>query len=428
MPVVQATAVALLALIASHCSSSSASSAGNATKPPPPMRVDFDPPALLLPDRAMASTGNVRVLSITAGASDVLVADPIAREVTWLAGCPAHCVAQVFRDHFLAPVRTAVSDLDGDGDRDIVVTDIGSLVDDPAHIGAIALLENDGHGSFLPARVLVDKLHRPACAEPADLDGDGDVDLIGCMFGVGPPTGELAWFEQRRDHSFVHHAIDPISGTIVGLPWDADGDGDLDVVALVSRTAEEIDLYVNDGKGTFTKQHIFQSGNDCYGFSSLELFDLDGDGRLDLLSTNGDSAHPECSREEIAKLHGVAWFRNLGELRFERHAITQLYGAYVARVADFNGDGAPDIVAASFRDFQNALTDPTPNLVYLENDGHQAFTRREIPGGPPAVITLDVGDLDGDGTPDLVTGSLEADAPAPGAHRLAFFRGRRTPR
>lgn len=129
-----------------------------------------------------------------------------------------------------------VVDLDGDGDLDVLLTH-GDTFDDaiikPYH--GIQWLENRGTFPFVE-HTLAD-LPGVSRAEAADLDGDGDLDIVASTFiaaGSDRDEGEmpaLVWLEQIRAGEFVRHTLEtgrPRHATLdVG---DFDHDGDVDIV------------------------------------------------------------------------------------------------------------------------------------------------------------------------------------------------------
>ena len=85
-----------------------------------------------------------------------------------------------------------------------------------------------------------------------------------------------------------------------------------DIVALITQEFEEIVAFVNRGEGHFERHLLFQALNPSFGSSGIELVDLDGDGDLDVLFTNGDGF----DQSEAKPYHGVQWLENLGDMRF----------------------------------------------------------------------------------------------------------------
>ena len=191
------------------------------------------------------------------------------------------------------------------------------------------------------------------------------------------------------------------------------------VVALVSQETEAVVALLNDGVGNFEARTLFKAGGPEFGASGMELVDLDGDRDLDILVTNGDSADTGAkTRTKFRPHHGVQWLENRGSLEFVRHDIGRFYGAYSVTAGDLDGDGDLDVVAGSF--FTDLRNPRRFSLVWFENDGQQAFRRRSIAQLPRSLVTLELVDLDANGSLDLVAGGLMMPAYASVPIRFPF--------
>lgn len=82
----------------------------------------------------------------------------------------------------------------------------------------------------------------------------------------------------------------------------------------------------------------------AFGYSGLTVVDIDADGDLDILTSNGDTMDAGYPTPD----HGVRWWENTGVYPFEPHRIATMPGCYSAKPADLDGDGDLDIAAVSF--------------------------------------------------------------------------------
>ena len=258
------------------------------------------------------------------------------------------------------------TDLDLDGDIDFLVTPTFAQT-------SLAWYEADGTGGFLPVRSVTDDSRDVSSLRVADLDGDGVQDVLGVdeagAVVVLPNLGG-----GRLGPSRVIH--DPDERVVEAVAVDLDGDGDFDLAALSER---EIRWRVNDGRGNFSGYRpVVRMPR---GLSQIEATDVDGDGDTDFL---------------VVRRGQVFWVRNDGSSGFgEPLLLWSLFSSSDrVRLADRDRDGRDEIFYAA----------PSSRLyAFRQNLGGGAFgpiqvVSPRLTGSPPT----DVGDLDGDGIPDLV--------------------------
>ena len=361
---------------------------------------------------------NVTIADLDAdGVPDILVADAAANRVTWIRQAPPGRFSERTLAEVAGPAHVEAVDLDKDGDLDILVASLGVLFPNNAKIGAVMVLENNGRQGFTP-HVLADKIARVSDVRAGDLDGDGDLDLAVAQFGYD--QGETRWMENRGGWRFESHVLQQLSGPINAVPADVDGDGDLDIVSLVSQEWEEIYVFVNDGHGVFTAKRIFGGSNEDFGSSWITVADLDRDGDLDLLYSNGDAF--DYAPPKGRGWNGVQWLENTGGMAFTYHRIGDVPGASSPQAADIDGDGDLDIVVVSA--YNDWAKPEAQSLVWFENTGGMTFTIRDLANAPTHLITLAIGDLNGDGKPDLVTGGMHMSWPFDRLSRVMVWTNR----
>ena len=263
---------------------------------------------------------------------------------------------------------------------------------------------------------LVSRLPRVAHVAVGDLNADGHADLVLCAFGNY--LGRLSWLEGRADGEFTERVILPEPGCLRCEIRDFNGDGRLDLMVLQAQARESLLLFLNEGGGKFRRQLVYQRPP-SWGHSGFELADFNRDGLPDVLVTNGDNADFNTSPHKA--YHGVRLYLNRGGLKWELAWTAPMHGAYRAVARDFDADGDLDIAAASF--FADYETTPQEGFLYFENTSPAGgrewnFKARTLRQGVTGRwISLEAGDLDGDGDDDLVLGSL-IDMPTPVPDKL----------
>ncbi len=353
---------------------------------------------------------------------DVLVCDARLNRVVWYRQSPrGKWDERILGDRDIpAPCHATVVDLDGDGDLDIVVAVLGSVWPTNDRCGQVAWLENRGAEGFV-THVVLDDIRRVADVQAGDLDGDGKPDLVVAEFGYD--NGRVLWLENRGGGKFRDHELLTAPGPIHVPLADYDGDGDLDIVSLVSQDYEEVWAFENLGGGQFKKRVIAGNPNFDFGSAGLAVTDLDRDGKPDLLWVAGDNLeirypHPQA-------WHGCIWLRNVGDWKFEPKRIGTLGGTYAVAVGDLDGDGDTDVVLASL--FNDWSAPGAASLAWLENDGSQNFTARRIAERPTHLATVACGDLNGDGLADIVAGGFHLMKPFDRPGRVTMWTSRKGP-
>jgi hypothetical protein len=354
---------------------------------------------VLIPDGTPHLTANVRVGDLLGdGSAQIFVTEPVRSQVSWV---QENGDTVSFNDGLTQPVRTHVVDIDGDADQDLLIADIGEIFPTEYKVGRVVLLRNDGSFNF-EIVVLLDNVGRVACAEAADLDGDGDQDIAVCVFG--DEAGKVLWLEQKEGFTFEEHVLDPRPGAIHAFPFDADADGDLDLAVSLSQLSEEVLLFRNSGRGDFSEEVLFKADTTGYGMSGIELSDLDQDGDIDILFTNGDE--DDLLPSDPYAFHGLSWLENDGLGRFAVHDLVRHWGAYAVRAADIDSDADLDLVLAGYQLEARHPDAEVQSLIWLENDGAEGFTAHLVRDAPLLMLTIDVADGNRDGVPEILGGSF----------------------
>ena len=268
----------------------------------------------------------------------------------------------------------APADIDGDGDLDLVA---GGYFDDE-----VSWYENtDGKGSFSQQKLISVNAVGLQSVRTGDIDGDGDVDVLSASY----IDGKIAWYENLDGAGTFgpERVLRRMAGSIDVHVADLDGDGDLDVLSASARDNTIAWFENTDGSGDFGNVQVLTRR--AFGAEWVTTADLDNDGDLDVLgASNGDGR--------------VMWFENQGEGSFgSAQIVVSDGGSNAVEAADIDRDGDLDLVVT-----QHDLS----RIVWLENTGQQQFGDAQvISGGLTRVEALEIADVNGDGTTDIVTAS-----------------------
>jgi FG-GAP-like repeat len=307
------------------------------------------------------------------------------------------------------PAVVRVCDWDMDGLRDMMVADLGSFLPEDHQRGRVLWLRQsaDTPGEF-SVQSLQGSIGRVSAVEVADFNSDGQLDLLAAEFGW-QSTGSIFWLQRAADgdplHGLTKHEIDARSGTIHVPLIDINKDGNMDFVALISQHHERVEAMINDGHGAFHSELIFAAPEPAYGSSGIDLVDMNGDGNVDVLYSNGDSFDSFILKPS----HGLRWFENKGTFPFETHEIGKLPGAHRGLVGDFDGTGIHSIVGSAFfaKDvFRAQGLERTEGLVIWQANDAASYTKYVLSHGDCTHAAVRVIDLDGNGRDDLIVGEF----------------------
>ena len=360
---------------------------------------------------------NVRIVDLDKdGLPDILACDDRLGAVVWLRQVQRGKFEEtVLMADLPSPVHVEAVDMTGSGHLDLLVACMGEVFPNNNKIGSIIILENDGHQHFTK-HIIADHVTRVTDIRAGDFNHDGKLDLAVAQFGYN--QGEICWLENLGNWQFKSHTLLNLSGTINVCVADMNGNGNLDIVAVVSQEWEEVHLFTNDGHGNFTDKVLFGSTNEDYGSSGISLCDLNRDGRPDILYTNGDGfAYADPGKRPW---HGVQWLENLGQGFFRFHRVGDLPGAYSPVGVDLEGKGSMDIVCVS--GFNNWKDPSAASLVVFKNDGQMNFTMHVLAHSPIQLISCDAGDLDGSGRASIVAGAFYSYPPFERMGRITLWR------
>ena len=303
------------------------------------------------------------------------------------------------------PAHVSVADFDGDGVRDLLVADLGDFWPGDHTKGAVVWLRGRADGTFVPLEI--GGLPRVADVEAADMDGDGKLDLVVGAFGWRKVGHTMVLYNQTTDYSqpsFKTQVVDGRAGAIHTIPTDLNGDKRMDLIVLVAQQHERVLAFYNNGPGAgFTGETLYSAPHPNWGSSGIQLADVDGDGDLDVLMSHGDTLDDNI----IKPYHGVQWLENKGGYKMQEHRLSTMPGVHRAVVADLDGDGDRDIVAAAMIAFETGGAEKRlPSIGWLEQVAPGKYVKRTIEAGLPRHPTLDAADYDRDGDIDLVVGNF----------------------
>jgi hypothetical protein len=268
-----------------------------------------------------------------------------------------------------SPVEVKTVDLDSDGSLDIVLGNVKQK-----SVSILFREVDGGVGSPVEISLASSIIEGPKLIAVADLDGNGDPEVAAVVKDGGNffLLGNSGY--RRLSISATHDLGFSIPAIVVG---DFEGDDKVDfAVSRTTSTRGTVAFLRNRGGGLVAAQR-YSTGDKI---RMVAAADLDGDAGTDLVTADGV---------------GLVLFKNPGDGKLVEEDNIWGQGAVFVVPVDFDGDGDPDLLTAnSFR----------PSLWMFENNGRGKFDSPVEVATVQSPELLAAGDLDADGTTDLVVG------------------------
>ncbi|WP_083834437.1 T9SS type A sorting domain-containing protein [Aequorivita sublithincola] len=292
--------------------------------------------------------------------------------------CKAQFSSERVVDSTLAYPHLVISaDLDGDGDLDII-----SASD---QYPTITWYENtDGHGTFSSQKIVTPNAYSVRTIYAADMDGDNDMDILATLF-----FNKIVWYENldnQGSFSSEHVISDNSFGATNAMASDIDNDGDFDVVSTcignpIEQEDSKLSWFENiNGQGGFGPEHILTT-NTNNDKRDIFLADLDNDNIIDIIASEKES---------------IVWYKNSGQPNFDVQPIPFTFEGRIndIGVADMDNDGDNDIVVVG----------AAVGMSWLENtDGNGDFSIEHTILQQEAIIAVCTDDFDNDGDKDIAS-------------------------
>jgi FG-GAP-like repeat/Chitobiase/beta-hexosaminidase C-terminal domain len=301
----------------------------------------------------------------------------------------------------LSPVNLAAADLRGDGKLDLVVAEAGTFT-----IGVL-LGNGDGTFGYEQEYVLPDP---PQALVVDDFNHDGKLDIAAVMpTAVDPGTNEIpliALLTGDGKGNFAAPVITYLQNeysyalTVASGDVNKDGLPDLLITApdLLGVPLGSAQVYLNNGDGTFKAGAVAVPNSDFNIVSDAKLADVNGDGCLDAVAA------------DVAMIAWVALGDCTGNFSTP-NLIPMGDSAFAIQLADVNGDGNLDIVTASAPQQEvnyEYTSGNTLNVALGDGKGNFGVARTYVNAGQS--YSLAVSDFNGDGKPDFVTANNDMDS------------------
>jgi hypothetical protein len=297
------------------------------------------------------------------------------------------------------PNSIAVADVNGDGVPDLLVatTVDQGLAQDPG-VASVYLGATSSPGTYQQGTDYQTTGSNPSGIAAVALSGSGTPDMVVSNFGSG--TASVFLHDPANPGKYLAATTLTTGGQpnqVVAADINGDGKPDL-VFADLSTSGNAIVLIQSaTAAGTFAAPLNLSTGAMT---SSVAVGDLNGDGKPDIVTANFDSNGNNGSV--------TIFFQNASSPGTFAAGVSFPAGAQPqsVRIADVNGDGLPDLIVANRGPGNDGTGTPGVSVLLQDATHPGSFLAPVTYSTPWGAIDVAVGDLNGDGKPDLVVASL----------------------
>jgi hypothetical protein len=246
--------------------------------------------------------------------------------------------------------------------------------------------------------VILKGLNRPVHISMGKIIEDDPEAVI--ISNFGNHKGDVSLYIKNH-HEWERSILLNRPGARKSIIADLNGNGHNDIIVLMTQAREAIVAFMNQGNGLFEEKQLL-TFHPAFGSSDFDLLDMNGNGKLDIVLTNGDNA-------DLSKIlkpyHGVRIYENQGQERYEEAWFYPMHGAMGLVAHDFDGNGHIDIAAISF--FPDWNQEPRQDFIYFKGQGNFGFKAYVLDKPLKAKwLIIEKSDIDGDGDQDIILGSF----------------------